>query len=72
VTQTENFVAVAPHVAHWLVYTSTTGYGPAIAALYALSADTDAIRWRFLTIHGPWRIHERAGGGGAWNTASID
>jgi outer membrane protein assembly factor BamB len=73
VSPTENFVDIAPQVARGLVYTSTTGYGPGTrGALYALSAETGTLRWRFSTIRGPWRYAAEAGGGGAWNPVSVD
>jgi alcohol dehydrogenase (cytochrome c) len=73
VTREEPFVDVAPQVARGLVYTSTVGYGPGThGTLYALSVETGAVRWKFATIRDPWRYPLEAGGGGAWNTASID
>jgi outer membrane protein assembly factor BamB len=54
------------------VYYSTQGFPPGgRGALYALSAATGKVVWRFDTIAKPWP-HPRAGGGGAWYPASVD
>jgi outer membrane protein assembly factor BamB len=72
-TPVEQFVDVAPMVAHGLVYTSTIGYPPGgRGALYALDAATGFVRWKRSTIRGPWRYPVEAGGGGAWYPPSID
>jgi alcohol dehydrogenase (cytochrome c) len=69
----EQFVDVASQVAHGIVYTSTVGYGPGSrGALYALSAKTGAVLWKFSTIRDPWRFPAEAGGGGAWYPPSVD
>jgi outer membrane protein assembly factor BamB len=73
VNRSEPFVDIAPVVSRGTVYTSTVGYGPGShGALYALSAETGAVRWRFSTIRDPWRYPREAGGGGAWQPVSID
>jgi len=73
VTNFEQFVDIAPTTANNVVYTSTVGYPPGgRGALYALDAHTGAILWKFVTIRGPWRHPNIAGGGGAWYTPSID
>jgi outer membrane protein assembly factor BamB len=73
VTSVEQYVDIAPLIANNLVYTSTVGYPPGgRGAIYALSAHTGAIVWRFSTIRGPWSHPADAGGGGAWYTPSID
>jgi outer membrane protein assembly factor BamB len=73
VSLTESFVDIAPVVSRGIVYTSTVGYGPGSrGALYALSAETGALRWKFSTIRGPWRYPREAGGGGAWQPVSVD
>ena len=68
----EQFVAIAPVVDRGRVYYSTQGYAPGgRGALYALSAATGSVVWRFRTIEKPWP-HARAGGGGAWEPVSVD
>jgi alcohol dehydrogenase (cytochrome c) len=69
----EQFVNVAPVVWKGLVLISTVGY-PAFGrgAVYALDADTGAIRWKFDTIKEPWKYPREAGGGGLWNPVSVD
>jgi alcohol dehydrogenase (cytochrome c) len=69
----EQFVNVAPVVWKGLVLLSTVGY-PAFGrgAVYALDADTGAIRWKFDTIKEPWKYPREAGGGGLWNPVSVD
>jgi alcohol dehydrogenase (cytochrome c) len=69
----EQFVNVAPVVWKGLVLISTVGY-PAFGrgAVYALDADTGAIRWKFVTIKEQWKHPREAGGGGLWNPVSVD
>lgn len=68
----EQFLAIAPVVDRGRVYVSTQGFPPGgLGALYALSADTGRVVWRFDTIAGRWPTHE-AGGGGAWYPVSVD
>jgi outer membrane protein assembly factor BamB len=68
----ELYVDIAPQVANGLVYVSTIGKLPnGRGTLYALDAATGAVRWKFDTIKGRWRIPAEAGGGGAWYTPSI-
>ena len=70
--QFEQFVGVAPVVDRGRVYVSTQGFPPGgRGALYALSAKTGRIVWRFNTIKDPW-LHPGAGGGGVWNPVSVD
>jgi alcohol dehydrogenase (cytochrome c) len=70
--QYEQFVAVAPVVDRGRVYVGTQGFPPGgRGALYALSAATGRIVWRFQTIKEPWPRPE-AGGGGIWYPVSID
>jgi alcohol dehydrogenase (cytochrome c) len=72
VNQFEQFVAFAPVVDRGRVYVSTQGVPPGgHGALYALSAGTGNIVWRFQTIAKPWP-HPRAGGGGAWYPVGVD
>jgi alcohol dehydrogenase (cytochrome c) len=73
VNDREQFVDIAPQVAGGSVYVSTIGLPPGgRGALYALSAATGAVRWRFSTIKAPWRVPSEAGGGGAWYPPSVD
>jgi outer membrane protein assembly factor BamB len=68
----EQFVAIAPVVDRGRAYFSTQGFSPGgRGALYALSAATGKVVWRFDTIARPWP-HPSAGGGGAWYPVSID
>lgn len=68
----EQFVGIAPVVDRGRVYYSTQGYAPGgRGALYALSARTGRVLWRFDTIARPWP-HPQAGGGGAWYPVSVD
>jgi outer membrane protein assembly factor BamB len=68
----EQFVGIAPVVDRGRVYVSTEGFAPGgRGALYALSADTGAVVWRFQTIKEPWS-QPQAGGGGAWYPLSVD
>jgi alcohol dehydrogenase (cytochrome c) len=72
VTATARFVDIAPQVANGLVYVSTIGLPPnGRGILFALDANTGAIRWRLSTIKSNWNVPEEAGGGGAWETPSI-
>ena len=69
----EQFMAIAPVVDRGRVYVSTQGFVPGgRGAIYALSAATGRIVWRFQTIKLPWRHPARSGGGGAWNPVSVD
>lgn len=69
----EDTIGIAPTVANGLVYTSTLGWAPGgKGALYALDAQTGAVRWRFVTIKGDWAVPSEAGGGGAWFPPSVD
>ncbi len=70
---TESFVDIAPLVADGLVYTATTGYTPGSrGAVVALDARSGVVRWRFTTFRGPFRHPHELGGGGAWQTPTID
>jgi outer membrane protein assembly factor BamB len=72
-SRTEQFVDVAPVAWEGLVFLSTVGYPPGgRGAIYALSAATGAVRWKFVTIEHPWRYPRAAGGGGLWYPVSID
>lgn len=72
VNRFEQFVAIAPVVDRGRVYVSTQGFPPGgRGALYALSASTGKVVWRFDTIAAPWP-HPEAGGGGAWYPVSVD
>ena len=69
----EQFIAIAPVVWKDLVFLSTIGFPPTgRGAIYALDAETGAVRWKFVTIKEPWRFPLEAGGGGAWNPVSVD
>jgi alcohol dehydrogenase (cytochrome c) len=69
----EQFVGIAPIVDRGRVYLSTQGFPPGgRGVLYALSAATGRIVWRFQTIKAPWAHPESSGGGGSWNAVSID
>jgi outer membrane protein assembly factor BamB len=73
VTRFEQFIAIAPVVDRGRVYVSTQGFAPGgRGALYALSAETGRIVWRFQTIKLPWAHPAASGGGGAWNPVSVD
>ena len=68
----EQFVGIAPVVDRGRVYVSTQGFPPGgRGALYALSAATGRVVWRFQTIKEPWPRPE-AGGGGSWYPLSVD
>ena len=72
VNRYEQFVAIAPVVDRGRVYFSTQGFAPGgRGAVYALSAATGKIVWRFQTIARPW-AHTEAGGGGLWYAVSVD
>ena len=52
---------------------STLGFPPTgRGAIYALDAETGAVRWKFVTVKEPWTFPLEAGGGGAWNPVSVD
>jgi alcohol dehydrogenase (cytochrome c) len=72
VNRYEQFIGVAPVVDRGHVYIGTQGFPPGgRGAVYALSAATGKIVWRFQTIKEPWpRL--RAGGGGIWDPVGID
>jgi outer membrane protein assembly factor BamB len=73
VSPVEQFVDVAPLIAHNLVYVSTVGYPPdGRGAIYALDAHNGAVRWKFVTIRSPWSHPAVAGGGGSWYPPAID
>jgi alcohol dehydrogenase (cytochrome c) len=73
VTRFEQFIAITPVVDRGRVYVSTQGFVPGgRGALYALSAATGRIVWRFQTIRLPWAHPAASGGGGAWYPVSID
>jgi outer membrane protein assembly factor BamB len=72
VNRFEQFVGISPVVDRGRVYLSTQGFPlGGRGALYALSARTGKVVWRFATIAAPWP-HPDAGGGGAWYPVSID
>jgi alcohol dehydrogenase (cytochrome c) len=69
----EQFVEVAPVAWKGLVFLSTVGFPPGgRGAIYALDAQTGAVRWKFVTVRDPWRHPLEAGGGGLWNPVSVD
>jgi alcohol dehydrogenase (cytochrome c) len=69
----EQFIAIAPVVDRGRVYVSTQGFLPGgRGRLYALSAETGRVVWRFQTIKVPWSHPASSGGGGAWNQMSVD
>ncbi len=69
----EQFIAIAPVVWEDLVFLSTIGFPPTgKGAIYALDAETGAVRWKFVTIKEPWTFPLETGGGGAWNPVSVD
>jgi outer membrane protein assembly factor BamB len=71
--QHEQFVGIAPIVDRGRVYISTQGFPPGgRGVLYALSAATGRIAWRFRTIKLPWAHPASSGGGGSWYAVSID
>lgn len=68
----EQFVDVAPVVAHGRVYLSTVGFPPGgRGTIYALDARTGRRVWKFDTIRDPWP-HRLAGGGGTWYPVTVD
>jgi outer membrane protein assembly factor BamB len=72
VNRFEQFIAVAPLVDRGRAYLSTQGFPPGgRGAVYALSAATGRVLWRFATIAKPWP-HPQAGGGGIWYPVSVD
>jgi outer membrane protein assembly factor BamB len=72
VNRFEQFIAIAPVVDRGRVYVSTQGFPlGGRGAVYALSAATGKVVWRFDTIAKPWP-HPQAGGGGAWDPVSVD
>jgi alcohol dehydrogenase (cytochrome c) len=72
VSRFEQFIAVAPVVDRGRVYLSTQGFPPGgRGAVYALSASTGRVVWRFATIEKPWP-HPEAGGGGIWYPVGVD
>lgn len=73
VSRFEQFVAIAPVEDRGRVYVSTQGFPPGgRGVLYALSAETGRIVWRFQTVKLPWAHPGASGGGGAWNPVSVD
>jgi alcohol dehydrogenase (cytochrome c) len=69
----EQFVGVAPIVDRGRVYVSTQGFPPGgHGVVYALSAASGRIVWRFRTIKKPWLHPEKSGGGGLWYPVSVD
>jgi outer membrane protein assembly factor BamB len=69
----EQFVGIAPIVDRGRVYLSTQGFRPGgRGVLYALSAATGRIVWRFRTIEEPWPHPMSTGGGGVWYAVSVD
>jgi outer membrane protein assembly factor BamB len=73
VTRFEQFIAIAPVVDRGRVYVSTQGFVPGgRGALYALSATTGKLVWRFQTVRLPLKHPAASGGGGAWNPVSVD
>ena len=72
-TRFEQFVGIPPIVDRGRVYVSTQGFPPGgRGVLYALSAATGRIVWRFQTVKEPWPHPESSGGGGAWSAVSVD
>lgn len=72
-SSTEQLVDVAPVPWRGLVFLSTVGYPPGgRGAIYALDAVTGAARWKFVTIARPWAHPLNAGGGGLWQSVSVD
>ena len=66
-------ISIAPIVAGGIVVTSTTGASPGgRGTIVALDAATGHVRWRFDTIERQWVHPDLAGGGGAWQTPTID
>jgi alcohol dehydrogenase (cytochrome c) len=72
VSATARYVDIAPQIANGLVYVSTIGLPPnGRGILFALDANTGAIRWQLSTIKANWNVPKEAGGGGAWQTPSV-
>jgi outer membrane protein assembly factor BamB len=72
-SQFEQFVGIAPIVDRGRVYVSTQGFPPGgRGVMYALSAATGRIVWRFQTVKEPWPHPEKSGGGGSWYPVSVD
>jgi len=71
--QFEQFVGIAPIADRGRVYVSTQGFPPGgRGVLYALSAATGRIVWRFQTVKEPWPHPESSGGGGSWYPVGVD
>jgi len=69
----EQFVNVAPVPWTDILLVGTVGFPPGgRGAIYALNADTGAVRWKLDTIERPWRHPLVAGGGGIWYPVSVD
>jgi alcohol dehydrogenase (cytochrome c) len=72
VNRFEQFIGVAPIVNSGRVYLSTQGFPPGgRGAVYALSAASGTVVWRFATIEKPWP-HPEAAGGGTWYPVGVD
>jgi outer membrane protein assembly factor BamB len=72
VNEHEQFVGIPPVVDRGRVYYATQGFPPGgRGAIYALSARTGRVVWKFDTIERPW-VHRDAGGGGAWYPVTVD
>ena len=68
-----NPINLAPLVTQGIVVTATTGASPGgRGVVIALDARTGAERWRFDTIAAPWQHPSLAGGGGVWQTPTVD
>lgn len=73
VTAAKRPIDIAPAVAAGIVYTSSTAQTPGgKGAVYALDADTGALRWRLVTVPGRWADPQAASGGGLWWTPTLD
>ncbi|HWX08704.1 MAG TPA: PQQ-binding-like beta-propeller repeat protein, partial [Gaiellaceae bacterium] len=71
--QSEQFIGIAPIVDRGRVYVSTQGFRPGgRGILYALSAATGKVVWRFQTIKEPWPHPAQSGGGGSWYPVGVD
>ena len=72
VNEHEQYVGIPPVVDRGRVYYATQGFPPGgRGAVYALSARTGRVLWKFDTIDRPW-VHRDAGGGGAWSPVTVD
>ncbi len=72
-SRSEQLIDVAPVAWNGFVFLSTIGYTPfGRGAIYALDAETGAIRWKFVTIESRWRHPLESGGGGLWYSVSVD